>query len=308
MNGMTSLLLAIGGDGASPEPPKEFRIFAKGANRTSKATVNFDDASAARVLAAFAEHGADLLPIDYAHMMVLGSPSPEGHAAAGWFKPEVRVGELWASEVTWTPRADAAIRAREFRFISPAVLRDQLGGIHKLINVALTNLPATKDLRALVASDVVPSNQETTEMELTATETAIFAALKVDSPAKALGTIEALVEESKKVATLSTENAALKLAATGVGVDKLLASAFEAGKVSEAELPKLREQGVKDVAWLSGYLAVKSAGAAALELKEKQTGTTITTLSDAELKVCELTGVTPEDFLATKNNLPQGGK
>src|SRR5688572_17610368 len=105
------------------EPPTEFRILSKGENSSLKGPVVFDDQSAKLVPAAFANHGTDLF-IDYEHKSVLPTPAVDGGKAAAWFKPEVRNGELWASEVKWTPTAEDAIRNREYRYFSPFVLHD----------------------------------------------------------------------------------------------------------------------------------------------------------------------------------------
>ncbi|MHA1572465.1 MAG: phage protease [Alphaproteobacteria bacterium] len=137
------------------EPPHEFVIFSAGDVTTSKGDFVFDDKAAALVLAAFSEHGQDKLPIDFDHLMVAESKSIEGASAAGWFVPEVRNGALMATSVQWTPRAERMIRDREFRFLSPAFYYDDKSGrINELINVALTNLPATKNAVPLVANAV----------------------------------------------------------------------------------------------------------------------------------------------------------
>lgn len=290
-----ALLLAISTD----EPPSEFRIFAKGENKTTKGTVVFDAQSAKLVPAAYAEHGVELF-IDYEHKSILSTPAVDGGKAAGWFKPEVRDGELWASDVKWTPAAETAIRSKEYRYFSPVVLHDAKGRVHKLVNVALTNLPATKNLRALVASDAPNQGHKTMDEELAL----LFTALQVDSSSKALGVITALREEADKVKTLSARVAELELQIASRDVEMLLLDAKEAGKVSEAELPKLREMGVKDVAWLSGYLAIKSpAPAATPEHKEPLEQAGNTKLSALELKAIELAGIPAADFLKERERL-----
>lgn len=299
------LLLSLGD---SPEPPTEFRILGKGANRTTKGTVLFDDVAAKSVLELYSEHGADLM-IDYEHKSILTAGAPvDGGKAAGWFKPAVRNGELWATDVQWTDGAKAALKAREYRYFSPAILHDAKGVARKLVNVALTNLPATKQLRALVASDVTPSNKEGNNMEPTEAELALFSALGDPklSLAAALGAITALKEDAAKVKTLSDENAALRLEISTTKVDKLLAAGKDAGKVSEAELPKLREQGIKDPAWLEGYLSVKAPAPVAKpehkEPKEVPAGGD-GKLSATEQKVIRLYGCTPEEFIKERDRL-----
>lgn len=133
------------------EPPKEFRIFRSGSNETTKGVFMFGEDSQKSVMDAFSRHGADV-PIDYEHKMLDWGAPADDMRAAGWFRPELRSGELWASDVRWTTKAAAHLRDGEWRYISPAFLTNEEGVITSLINVALTNLPATHQLEALVAA------------------------------------------------------------------------------------------------------------------------------------------------------------
>lgn len=137
--------------GDSREPPTEFRIFRAGANETTKGVFLFDEESQKSVMAAFARHGADV-PIDYEHKMLDWLAPASDMVAAGWFTPEVRDGDLWATNVRWTNKAAAHLREGEWRYYSPAFTTGDDGRILELINVALTNLPATHQLEALVAA------------------------------------------------------------------------------------------------------------------------------------------------------------
>lgn len=134
-------------------PPTEFRIFRAGVNDSTKGSVTFDAEAAKAVMAAWKDYGNDL-PVDYAHAMIQGlavDPALAGKAA-GWFDLEVRDGELWAVNVRWTEAAAEALTAKEYRYISPAFYTDKDGRVVELVNVALTNIPATKDQDALVAA------------------------------------------------------------------------------------------------------------------------------------------------------------
>ena len=138
---------------AGDTPPTEFRIFASGPIDTTKGSFTFDEASAAAVMADYTAHGIDLM-IDYDHASL--SPMPVDPAlsarAAGWFKLAVRNGELWAVDVRWTDPAKAALTAKEWRFMSPAFTTDDAGRVTSLLNVALTNMPATRQLDPLMAA------------------------------------------------------------------------------------------------------------------------------------------------------------
>lgn len=169
------------------EPPTEFRIFRAGQNETSKGTFTFTGDSQADVLAAFAEHGQDQLPIDFDHGMVSGPGTADSGKAAGWFTLDIRNGELWAVNVQWTPAAADMLRNREFRFISPAFLTDASGRITRLINVAITNLPATKNLVPLVAHEA-PSDgvEKTNTQEKSTMSEALLKVLGADSDSEAI--------------------------------------------------------------------------------------------------------------------------
>jgi phage I-like protein len=140
---------------ASPEsgPPTELRIFPKGKFKTKKGTFTFDEKSAETVMAEYAEHGADK-HFDYWHDSV--NPNMPGHArlAAAWHKLEVRDGELWATDIRWTPPALEQVRNKQFRYLSPAfsVERGEAARVVELVSTSLVNLPATQNLRPLVAA------------------------------------------------------------------------------------------------------------------------------------------------------------
>lgn len=135
------------------ELPTEFRIFTAGAVETTKGTFTFDEEAAASVMAEYAAHGIDLM-IDYDHASLASmsiDPAQAGKAA-GWFNIELRDGELWAVNVRWNPPAAAALRNKEWRFMSPAFSVDDSGRVIDLLNVAITNMPATRQLTPLVAA------------------------------------------------------------------------------------------------------------------------------------------------------------
>lgn len=148
---ITSLTIAASGG----EPPSEFKIFSAGSVETTKGTFLFDAAAAASVMAEYAKHGIDLM-IDYDHASLASltvDPALAGKAA-GWFNIELRNGELWAVNVRWTVPAAAALTAKEWRFYSPAFCTDESGRITSLLNVAVTNLPATRNLQPLMAASI----------------------------------------------------------------------------------------------------------------------------------------------------------
>lgn len=151
----TLRLVALDG-GGDRVPPKECLIFPLGKMiTTTKGTFILTDEGAAEVMQRYVEHGTDL-HFDYEHLSIEPekNANPELAAAAGWFDLELRNDGLWAVNIRWTPRAERMLRSGEYRYISPAFHADEEGYIHELVNVALTNLPATDNLNALVAASM----------------------------------------------------------------------------------------------------------------------------------------------------------
>jgi len=141
--------------------PVEVRLFAAGWTSTTKGKFLFDEKSAESVIKDFSEHGNRLV-FDYDHAMVSEVARPQDKTAAANFALEVREGpELWAVDIKWTPAALAAIEAGEWLYFSPTFYFDKkTKRIEKILNVALTNLPATYGMTPLVADGVDESGAE----------------------------------------------------------------------------------------------------------------------------------------------------
>ncbi len=144
--------------GVEGELPTAFRLFRAGPNETTKGTFLFDDEAARAVLAAFDRDGVDL-PIDLAHDSLseaARAARDDADDARGWFRLDVRDGELWAVGVTWTEDGVRRLRARTQRYISPAFATAKADGgaerVVKVVNCALVSMPATLDAVPLVAS------------------------------------------------------------------------------------------------------------------------------------------------------------
>jgi cation transport regulator ChaB len=138
------------------EPPREIMIFPIGKTiTTTKGNFVLTDSGAREVMQEYISHGTDL-HFDYEHLSIEPekNASPELAKAAGWFDLELRNDGLWATNIRWTDAAEKMIRAKEYRYISPAFHADENGEIHSLVNVALTNLPATDNLSALIAASM----------------------------------------------------------------------------------------------------------------------------------------------------------
>lgn len=161
-------------------------MFSEGWNDTTKGRFLFDGEAAQSVIAAYQEHGADVM-FDLEHLS-LESPQESRNFdpdARAWARLEMRGGELWAVGIRWTPDGDRRLRERTQRYISPAFDVDpNTKRIVSLVNVAITSLPATHGLQPLVAAT------ERMQMDPKQVDIAMVAeALGVDMPAlvKALG-------------------------------------------------------------------------------------------------------------------------
>jgi phage I-like protein len=138
------------------EAPTEFLIFRRGVNETTKGPVLFDAAAAASVMADYAKHGVDLM-IDLGHASLHSTAHAalvrdDAGDARGWFKLELRDGDLYAIDVRWTPDGARRLAERTQRYISPAVYTDKNDRAVALVNVALVSMPATIGAQALIAA------------------------------------------------------------------------------------------------------------------------------------------------------------
>jgi phage I-like protein len=211
--------IALLSDGAT-EPPKELRLFAAGFIETTKGVFKFDDESCSSVMRCWQEIGRDY-PFDYEHASVFAmfaTDPAEAGKAAGWFKPEVRNGECWATGIEWTPKAREKILAKEFRYTSPTFRHDDESRVLELYACALTNDPATKGAKPVInhrgpaAAPASPSGdeKETHMLKLlaarlglpdTSTEAEVVAALsrhqdKARADADAIAALVALSDKS----------------------------------------------------------------------------------------------------------------
>jgi phage I-like protein len=135
--------------------PTEFRLFTFGVNKTEKGDFLFDRAAAVEVLRARKAWGVDVM-LDLEHQSLdvePGAADPTARDARGWAKLELRPDGLYCVDVTWTPDGARRLREKTQRYVSPAFETEQkTGRIVRLMNVAITSLPATHNTPALVAA------------------------------------------------------------------------------------------------------------------------------------------------------------
>lgn len=128
--------------------------------------------------------GRTELVIDYDHQTVFGAKDGVGGTAraAGWIKQlEARADGIFG-RVVWTAAAAEAIKAGEYRYLSPVLMQSRATGKVQAIRMAsLTNTPAL-DMLEVAASTTLPGGSEVGVIEIAASTTlpaSAFAALSV---------------------------------------------------------------------------------------------------------------------------------
>ena len=129
--------IALNAEGGAPDwvmlIPKGPRIIGNDGRRFTLGEPN-------DVIAAFNAAGL-ALPIDVNHAEFLKAPQGEESPAAGWIEAlEVRGGAIWG-RVDWTEDGRAALNARRYRYVSPALRTDQDGNVLGLAGAGLVNRP-----------------------------------------------------------------------------------------------------------------------------------------------------------------------
>jgi hypothetical protein len=152
---VSSVALSLEALTEAGELPREFCLFKAGTTRTLKGDLIYSGRSA-KACAEFSSSRGIECVIDWEHASLAAKEAKdpaESGKAAGWFSVSARADGVYAAKVSWTPRATAALKAREYRYFSPVVLYDEeTREITGIVNAALTNNPATLEQAPLVAS------------------------------------------------------------------------------------------------------------------------------------------------------------
>lgn len=145
----------------SGQAPAEFRLMPAGRFKAKdgrpaglKHGWNLTDALAQKLIDA-ANRQNDRYLIDYDHQTLHAKDHGGKAPAAGWFsRLEWRPGDgLYALGVEWTASAQAAIDAKEYRYISPVLTYDaKTGDVTGLLMAAIVNYPALDGLTDLAAA------------------------------------------------------------------------------------------------------------------------------------------------------------
>lgn len=284
--------------------PTEICLFRKGTTETTKGQF-VCDATAAKFTIdnVVAHYGQPLTNFDYGHSQIGFIQSHEAARSAGWAKLAERDGALWATEIEWTPTARRALLDREYRFFSPTVYRDpETKRLTNLVNVALTNLPATKCQKPIVNS----------LLENTMPEAQTPAPSAAQTPSTAPADLAALqASNAQLLAAVSQLQGQLKLAQDG-----LAAAAAEKSKADKASfIAKLSQDGKlppalqtwalgQDIAVLEAFAkdapVIASPGASA---PPAAAPSSVASLSAEDREVARQMGLSEADMLSTRNHL-----
>lgn len=305
---MLDVQVELGADGAVPT---EFCIFRSGVTETTKGPVRFTARAGKSVMGRMANLGRDALPFDYGHGQVSMLKSHESQRAAGWFKPEVRMAdagpELWATDIHWTPTARQALADKEYRYFSPTLYRDsETGEVTELTNIALTNLPATKNQTPLVGLDT--QGNFSVEIET------LLAAFGVKDLPEAVAKVTKLTTENGQlldaVKSLQTELADAKTALAKVAEERvatersnLVEQLGREGKLPPALKPWALSQSLDSLKAFAAVAPVAPAAKAPVQPEKRSDGTDGVSLSSDELKICKQMGVKPEQYAKTRTLL-----
>lgn len=298
----------------SATPPERLRIFKKGENDTQKGVFLFDEKAAEALLAKYQRNGVEL-SFDYDHAMVKPDSSPLDRVAAGWYGLEMVDGELWAVNIRWTPRARKAIEDREWRYTSPAFLTEgKTGRIKSLLNVALTNLPASVGMEPIAAHAIDADTGSTEENEMTKpaepSKGELIVLTGADSEDAARVVVLGWKSEAEKVPALQKEIEELKVlnAKTieerdGAVLDAVVLEALSDGRIVPAQRETLvtlhKKSGIDAVRAAVELLPKKSNTRLETPNREGKEGDLVT-LSAEELEIQKKYGFTDAALIAAR--------
>lgn len=270
------------------------------------------------------------IPVDYEHQTEFAPKNGQPAPAAGWIKAmEARPDGIWA-QVDWTERAAAHIAAREYRAVSPVFYHDVKGHVGRIESVALTNVP-NLNLKALNRRDSHPQTVTDQPTDCTmrktlasmtglpegadqaAVEKAVADALsQLETFKTALDSIGKLLklpsgnvapeDLEKAVNRAITELDEIKATARASEVEKLVAEALAAGKITPAQQDWAKSLASQNLESLRTYMAATAdlrpgAGVVPALGASPETPPTTNTLTPEQKAMCRMTGISPENFL-----------
>lgn len=284
------------------------------------AFVLVDQDHARRVVEATRRHaGGAAIPIDYDHQSVFAARDGVGGQApaAGWIDPaglEVTAEGIFA-EVEWTPLGAERLAAREYRYISPVVLRDEASHqVIRLVNAGLTNSPAIPKLMAVASTQETMMDMTAISAALGLPETATVEDIVAAIAAMKEAMVPAATADEMVTAAVAPLASQLEIAAASIKDltgrletfqaaerEALVAAACEAGKVSPAQKGFWLERAKADFAGTRAFLdaapVILPPGELVTAAVRPGNGSA---LSEDEAKVVKQLGISPEQYLKTK--------
>ena len=143
--------------GTAEIPPTEFLLFPYGPTQATmfggkRETVFLTPDNAKAIVDEWSRRGIRG-HFDYDHAITQNNP--EGTPSAGAFDLELRADGIWVVNIEWTPKMLGYFKNKEYQYTSP-FFETELGSDNKqyvkaIYNVAVTNWPATDQLKPLIA-------------------------------------------------------------------------------------------------------------------------------------------------------------
>lgn len=320
--------VALAGTAEARQAPKAIRILPAGefvavdgrpGGKVPGGTWKLTADLARKVIDQVAAQRTDVL-VDYEHQSLLAKDNGKPAPAAAWLKalewrdgPADAGGGLWATDVSWTPAAAAALTSGEYRYLSPVFAYDSQGRVTRLVSVALTNTPALDTLDPLVsraALSLITGDLETTDVD----KDQQIAALTTERDAAktnvaALTTQVATLTQERdaaktQLAALTAERDQLKAAADQAKADAdkkahadLLQAALTDGRLTPAQKPWAEKQ---TLAALTEYLDATKPVAVLTRQADGAGDKDALGLSADELAMCSRMGITAEEYAKAK--------
>ncbi|XXX79160.1 phage protease [Sorangium sp. So ce134] len=234
------------------QAPREIRLFRKGENPSTKGAFLFDDVAAKQVMSTYERMGRKWVSIDYDHGSLQRNPVDPSRSArsAGKASLELRDGELWATNIRWSPAAKASIEAEEWPSVSPAFSHGEDRRPTWLMNFGLTGNPALHAPAELIAASALRAIFDPTDPddpEVAASTNTGAEPARTEAAAKVMEKLNMKTRTAAELAEFLgwTEEEAAQALVMWRGRKKALngsAVALSVGLAAEAEEPAVLER------------------------------------------------------------------
>lgn len=303
-----------------------------------------DMAHAQAIIAASKPEGSSLDPVvDYDHQTDLAAVKDVGGTApaSGWIvEMQARADGIWG-KIAWTAKALAALKDREYRYLSPVFPHSKsTGRVLAILRAGLTNKP-NLELGALASEEASDGDDDLNKAKLAqalglgedATEDQIHAAITANAAAAAAATqnlalaaqAAGLKPDAKPDEVVTAISAALAAKPAGDQTDAIVELQSQLNTL-KADLDKKDGEAAVDVAIASGkitpaardtFIALHASdrakfdaivGAAPTIIRQGAVLTVKPELKEGELDdtakaVCASMGITPEAYIASQKEL-----